>query len=91
MKRVPPKQLVELLLKVLSRNVDKTDPEFKEMVNSIVDYVNEDEGVRASIEKEKMSNAWKIVKINDVLEQEYSKKLDFSYTSGNERKTHEQT
>jgi len=64
------------MFNVLSRRVDQSDAEFKDMVNAIVDFVNEDANCRTRIEKERFQLGWKIAKINEVLEKDFGKKIE---------------
>lgn len=59
------------------------------MVKSIVEYANENEICRKSLEKERNSVSWKISRINEVLEHEYGTKLNFEFARSNDKKTFE--
>lgn len=59
------------------------------MVNSVVDFVNENEICQKSLEKDKNSVSWKIARINDVLEHEYNNKLNFDFARASDKKVFE--
>jgi hypothetical protein len=48
--------------------------------------VNEDANCRTRIEKDRRALGWKIAKVNEVLEQEYGKKLNIETSLPKERK-----
>jgi hypothetical protein len=56
------------------------------MVNTVVDFVNEDANCRTRIEKDRRALGWKIAKVNEVLEQEYGKKLNIEISLPKDRR-----
>lgn len=59
------------------------------MVNTVVEYVNDSEICRKSLENDKNSVSWKIARINDVIEHEYGIKLNFDFARSSDKKVYE--